>query len=268
MDTLPLHIVDAFTSEPFRGNPAAICLLRGPAPEAWMKALAAEMNLSETAFLHPVEGGFALRWFTPAVEVDLCGHATLASSHILFSEGVVPSATPIAFQTKSGTLTCRRLGDGRIAMDFPATPIKTMMAVPGMDQALGTKVVYTARAGIDILVEVGSAERLPSLRPNLGFVADLPCEGLIVTAQGGEGTDFVSRYFAPRVGIPEDPATGAAHCALAVHWARRLEKTEFHAKQVSRRVGVLDVTLRGERVDLAGHAVTVLRGEIAAPPAA
>jgi PhzF family phenazine biosynthesis protein len=255
--------VDAFTDTPFRGNPAAVCILDRPASEAWMQAVAREMNLSETAFLHPIEDGYALRWFTPAVEIDLCGHATLASAHVLWQEGHLTPEAPAVFHTNSGRLTATLAGDW-IELDFPATPAAEVAAVPGLEEALGTAALWTGRSEFDFLVEVDSEETVRELQPDLTRLRQLHCRGVIVTSRAtSEEFDFVSRFFAPAVGIDEDPVTGSAHCALGPYWAPQLGKAELLAEQVSARTGVLRVRLQGDRVILGGQAVTVFRGELA-----
>lgn len=254
--------VDAFTSTPYRGNPAAVCILDGAASERWMQDIAREMNLSETAFLYPIEEGYALRWFTPAVEVDLCGHATLASAHVLWEEGHLMPGTDAVFETNSGRLTARLSGDW-IELDFPATPAVEVASPPGLEAALGIEALWTGRSEFDFLVEVDSEETVRELRPDLTLLGELHCRGVMVTSRAlSEEFDFVSRFFAPAVGIDEDPVTGSAHCALGPYWAQQLGKTELNAAQVSARGGVLRVRIEGERVILGGQAVTVLRGEL------
>lgn len=255
--------VDAFTSTPFRGNPAAVCLLDGPAPEEWMQAVAREMNLSETAFLYPIAEGYALRWFTPAVEVDLCGHATLASAHVLWEDGHLPPHVDAVFETNSGRLTATRAGDW-IELNFPATPAAEVDAVPGLERALGVEALWTGRSEFDFLVEVDSEETVRELQPDMTALRQLHCRGVIVTSRAtSEEFDFVSRFFAPSVGIDEDPVTGSAHCALGPYWAQHFGRQQLDAAQVSARGGVLRVRLEGDRVILGGQAVTVLRAELA-----
>lgn len=255
---LPLFVVDAFTSRPFAGNPAAVCLLDGPRPDAWMQALAAEMNLAETAFLQIEGDGLRLRWFTPKAEVVLCGHATLASAHVLWAEGVREPV--LRFHTRSGLLTAAREGDS-IILDFPAMRAAPVSEDPGLAQALGVGLRHLACNGMDYLVEVADEATLRALKPDLAAVAQLPVRGVIVTAASAE-YDFVSRFFAPRVGVPEDPVTGSAHCALGPFWAERLGKTELRAYQASPRGGEVNLSVRGDRVQLAGRAVTVVRGQV------
>jgi PhzF family phenazine biosynthesis protein len=256
--------VDAFTSKPFAGNPAAVCVMAGPvdktAGEKWMRDVAREMNLSETAFLYPENEGYRLRWLTPAVEVDLCGHATLASAHVLWDEGHLDAGAEARFYTPSGLLTCLRKGEW-IEMDFPAKLAEAVEAPGQMAEALGTDIVYTGRNQFDYLVEVKDEGTLRSIQPNHHLLRQLPVRGVIVTARGEE-YDFVSRFFAPGSGIDEDPVTGSAHTALAPFWAERLGKSEMTGYQASARGGVVKVRVEGERVILAGQAVTVLRGEL------
>lgn len=258
----PIVQVDAFADRPFTGNPAAVCILDGPRDERWMRDVAMEMNLSETAFLHPAEDGWNLRWFTPAVEVALCGHATLASAHVLWQEGHLPADAQARFHTLSGLLTADRDGEW-ITLDFPAKPEQAAPAPEGMEQALGVRPVYTGRSHFDWLVEVESEEVVRGLAPDLGLLANVEARGVIVTARGSGGHDFVSRFFAPRAGVPEDPVTGSAHCVLAPFWARRLGRDALTGFQASRRGGVVKVRAAGDRVLLSGQAVTVLRGELA-----
>jgi len=261
---MPVHIVqvDAFTSTPFAGNPAAVCVLPAPADETWMKNVAREMNLSETAYLHPEGDGYRLRWFTPAVEVDLCGHATLASAHVLWEDGHLKSDAAARFHTRSGLLTCERRGDW-IEMDFPAKSEQAAEAPPQLAEALGAGLKYVGKNQFDYLIEVADEVTLRSLNPNYHLLKQLPVRGIIVTARGTE-YDFVSRFFAPGSGIDEDPATGSAHTALAPFWGARLKKDEMIGFQASARGGVVKVRLQGDRVILAGQTVTVLRGELIA----
>ena len=254
--------VDAFTALPFRGNPAAVCIFAAPPDDVWMRDVAREMNLSETAFLHPEKDGYRLRWLTPSIEVDLCGHATLASAHVLWEGGHLPPDSEARFYTRSGLLTCKRNGDW-IEMDFPAKLAEAAEPPPQLAAALGSELLFTGRNQFDYLVEVASEEVLRSLRPNHHLLRELPARGVIVTARSRD-FDFVSRFFAPGSGINEDPVTGSAHTALAPFWGARLNKTEMTGYQASERGGVVKVRLRGDRVILSGQAVTVLRGELLA----
>lgn len=256
--------VDAFTDRPFAGNPAAVCILQAPREERWMRDVASEMNLSETAFLHRHDDGWSLRWFTPEVEVDLCGHATLASAHVLWQDGLLPPDAEARFYTRSGLLTAARQGHW-ITLDFPAKPEQAAPAPEGLEQALGVPPVYTGRSHFDWLVEVESEDVVRALTPDLGMLATVDARGVIVTARSndGAGHDFVSRFFAPRVGVPEDPVTGSAHCVLAPFWAARLGRGELTGFQASRRGGIVKVRVAGDRVVLGGQAVTVMRGELA-----
>jgi PhzF family phenazine biosynthesis protein len=257
-----LHVVDAFAGRPFSGNPAAVCILPSPRDELWMKLVAREMNLSETAFLHRVEDGWSLRWFTPAAEVDLCGHATLASAHTLWETGTAPPDELLRFHTRSGWLTCRR-DDNGIIMDFPAKIAQPCEIPAGMNDALGCEVLAASLNGMDFLLEVASEPVLRKLRPRFDALAALPVRGTIVTARSDDPSfDFVSRFFAPAVGVNEDPVTGSAHCALGPYWAGKLGKTDFTAYQASERGGIVRVSVRGDRVLLAGNAVTVSRVEL------
>jgi predicted PhzF superfamily epimerase YddE/YHI9 len=253
--TVPISVVDAFTDRAFAGNPAAVCQLDGPAPEAWMQSVAAEMNLAETAFLVPRDAGeWDLRWFTPTVEVDLCGHATLASTHIL--------GTPANFHTRSGVLSCGPAGDGWIEMDFPALEPTVAAVDDRLLRAIGTTDVYTvATSRFDLLVELGSAEAVRTLQPDFAALRGLGARGVIVTAPGDvEGVDMVSRFFAPGAGIDEDPVTGSAHCVLAPFWAARTGRTTLVGHQASKRGGLVRMRLDGDRVHLGGKAVTVWSG--------
>ena len=265
---IPIVQVDAFTAKAFGGNPAAVCVLPAPtdekpADEKWMANLAMEMNLSETAFLYPDGDGYQLRWFTPAVEVDLCGHATLASAHVLWTEGHLAPEQPARFHTRSGLLTCELRGDW-IEMNFPAKLEEPAEPPARLAEALGTELQYVGKNQFDYLVEVANERTLRELVPQHHLLRQLPVRGVIVTARGSEDFDFVSRFFAPGAGIDEDPVTGSAHCALAPFWAERLGKTEMTAYQASPRGGTVKVRLEGDRVVLMGQAVTVLRGELTA----
>jgi PhzF family phenazine biosynthesis protein len=266
MPGVPLVQVDAFTDRAFGGNPAAVCLLDGPADPGWMQAVASEMNLSETAFLHPDRTGYALRWFTPVAEVELCGHATLASAHALWESGRVAPDGAIDFATLSGVLSAERAED-QIVMDFPATPPAPADAPPDLLEALGVTPRWTGRSRFDWLVEVASPEEVAATRPDMARLAALQARGVIVTTAGGhDGADITSRYFAPAYGIPEDPVTGSAHCALAPFWAERLGRDRLVCHQASARGGIVRAETRGDRVLLGGRAVTVLEGRLTAGP--
>lgn len=256
--------VDAFTDQPFKGNPAAVCLLDREVDDQWMQAVAAEMNLSETAFVAPADGGgeLPLRWFTPSAEVALCGHATLASAHVLWQEGLAPAGSEIRFSTRSGVLTARPDGDG-IQLDFPATPPAEASPPDGLEEALGARARWVGRSRFDYLVELGSEREVRELRPDFGKLAKVETRGVIVTATVAAPYDFVSRFFAVAVGVDEDPVTGSAHCCLSPYWSGRLGPAELVGFQASSRGGVVRTRLEGDRVLLGGHAVTVLRGELA-----
>ncbi|CAA9298241.1 MAG: Phenazine biosynthesis protein PhzF like [uncultured Gemmatimonadetes bacterium] len=256
--------VDAFADRPFTGNPAAVCILAAPREEGWMRDVAAEMNLSETAFLHPEEDGWRLRWFTPAVEVDLCGHATLATAHVLWEGGHLAADAQARFHTRSGLLTARRAGEW-IELDFPAKPLLDAPPPGGVAEALGVVPVQVGRSHFDVLVEAASEDEVRALQPDMGRLMAVEARGVIVTARADEGAeyDFVSRFFAPRVGVNEDPVTGSAHCVLAPYWAAKLGRHELVGFQASRRGGTVRVRSAGDRVHLGGRAVTVLRGELA-----
>jgi PhzF family phenazine biosynthesis protein len=258
---LVIHQVDSFTSEPFSGNPAGVCILEKPAPEGWMQAVAREMNLSETAFLVRVPQGFDLRWFTPTIEVDLCGHATLASAHILFETGILSPGQTAVFHTRSGRLEAGRRG-GEILMDFPATPPVAADAPVDLAKALGAPVEFVGRSPFDYLAVLESEGEVRSLEPDLVALRTLGVRGVIVTAKAQSGYDFVSRFFAPGAGIDEDPVTGSSHCCLGPYWGERLGKSELVGYQASVRGGRVGVELRGGRVTLVGSAVTVLRAEL------
>ncbi|MGH7497926.1 MAG: PhzF family phenazine biosynthesis protein [Gemmatimonadales bacterium] len=260
-DTQRFTQVDAFTERPFAGNPAAVCVLAGPRDEEWMQLVAREMNLAETAFLVPRAGGFDLRWFTPACEVDLCGHATLASAHTLWEDGHLTGGAVARFHTRSGVLTAERR-DGLIWLDFPATPAIAAEAPDELRRGLGVPLAWVGRTPFDYLVEVDSEKTLRSLAPDLLLLARIPVRGVIVTARSEGEWDFVSRFFAPAAGVPEDPVTGSAHCALAPFWGQRLGRSEMVGYQASTRGGVVRLRLAADRVLLGGQAVTVMRGEL------
>lgn len=254
--------VDAFSAKPFAGNPAAVCVLAHAADKKWMQQVAREMNLSETAFLFRAGDAWNLRWFTPAVEIDLCGHATLASAHVLWEDGHLPATTQARFDTRSGRLTADRRGVW-IEMDFP-----TQAAVPAeppdtLLEALGVRGKYVGKNRTDYLVEVENETEVRALTPDFTRLRSLPIRGVIVTARASSpGFDFVSRFFAPGAGVDEDPVTGSAHCALAPYWSAQLGKTSLVGFQASARGGVVAVRVARDRVILGGQAVTVLRGEL------
>jgi PhzF family phenazine biosynthesis protein len=255
--------VDAFTDTPFFGNSAAVCFTAGPVDETWMKHIAREMNLSETAFVHPIEGGFSLRWLTPAIEVNLCGHATLAAAHTLWEEGIIARSEPVRFLTKSGWLIASIGGDGWIILDFPTQAVlrPAMLAeIQTLETALGTTARSAWMNASDMLVELESEQAVRELAPDFTRLKRFAVRGIIVTARATTPEyDFVSRFFAPAAGIDEDPVTGSAHCCLGPFWADRLGKTEFVAYQASERGGVLRVSIHGDRVFISGQAVTVLQ---------
>jgi len=258
----PITQVDAFTDKPFGGNPAAVCILPAPAEERWMQNVAGEMNLSETAFLQPERDGFQLRWFTPAVEVDLCGHATLASAHVLWEAKQLRPDQQARFYTRSGLLTADRRGDW-IEIDLPATPSERAEPPAGLLDALGVKPIYVGKSRFDYLLEVESEKVLRDLKPDFQKLLQARVRGIIVTARSTSAPyDFVSRFFAPAAGVNEDPVTGSAHCCLGPYWKERLGKEDFLAYQASARGGIVRVGVRSSRVILGGQARTVLRGEL------
>jgi PhzF family phenazine biosynthesis protein len=260
----PIIQVDAFTSVPFSGNPAAVCVLSESHDALWMQHVAREMNLAETAFLRARSDGFDLRWFTPTVEIDLCGHATLASAHVLWETGQLAPTETARFHTRSGVLTAAQRGDW-IELDFPATPDEPIDAPPGMLDALGVTPLYVGKSVFDYLVQLENEDAVLKVKPDFGRLRQISTRGIIVTSTGRAGVcDFVSRFFAPAAGIDEDPVTGSAHCCLAPFWSRLLNTNDFVAKQISARGGDLKVRPQGNRVYLSGQAVTVLRGELLA----
>ena len=262
--SLTITQVDAFTDKPFAGNPAAICLLPATREASWMQQVAQEMNLAETAFLVRRDDGFDLRWFTPAVEVELCGHATLASAHALWEMGELAPEEQARFHTRSGLLLATRSGNW-IELDFPAQPVEPIDAPADLVQALGITPTYVGRNHTSYLVEVATEALVRSITPDFALLKTLPARGVIVTARAdGDEFDFVSRYFAPAAGVPEDPVTGSAHCALGPYWQAKLGKSELRAYQASARGGVLRVRVGDERVYIGGQAVTTLRGELLA----
>jgi PhzF family phenazine biosynthesis protein len=259
---IPLLHVDAFADAPFRGNPAAVCILDGERPTEWLHAVAGELNLPATAFVQADGDGFALRWFSPATELALCGHGTLATAHALWETGRLGLSTPARFATRSGVLTAVRR-DGWIAVDLPAEPPTTTSPPGGLLEALGVKARWVGRNRLDYVVEVDDEAAVRAVAPDLGALAVVDTRGVIVTAAASTpGFDFVSRFFAPRVGIPEDSVTGSAHCCLAPLWGQRLGRSRLTALQVSLRTGVVRVETDGDRVMLGGRAVTLLRGEL------
>jgi PhzF family phenazine biosynthesis protein len=247
----PFHIVDAFTAVPFAGNPAAVYILEKWPGDAWLQRVAREMNQC-----------FDLRWFTPTIEVELCGHATLASAHVLWSTGAAEREQPIAFHTRSGSLTANRAGD-LVELDFPLLPEQPTDSPPGLAEALGVEPIYVGKSRHDLLVQVASDAEVRQARANFTRLAEIATRGVILTAESAEPTfDFVSRFFAPAAGINEDPVTGSAHCCLADFWQKRLAKDSFRAYQASTRGGIVHVRIADNRAILGGQAVTVARGEL------
>ncbi len=260
--SLPLLHVDAFTDRPFAGNPAAVCVLPAWKDDRWLQAVGREMNLSETAFLVRQPSHFDLRWFTPTMEVDLCGHATLASAHALWHLGLAEPQTEIRFSTRSGILKAAQRGE-QIELDFPLKREEPASPPPGLVEALGVQPSYVGRSQFDYLVEVESEAVLRRLAPDFKRLAAVQSRGTIVTSRSADARfDFVSRFFAPAAGIDEDPVTGSAHCCLADFWRKRLDKTQFLAYQASARGGVVSVRVAAERVFLGGQAVIVAKGEL------
>ena len=263
-----ITVVDAFTDRPFAGNPAAVCILKNPAGEAWMKNVAREMNLSETAFLHPLgePGLFALRWLTPSVEVDLCGHATLGAAHVLWEQGHLARGHTARFSTRSGILSAQQ-NEAEIELDFPALSTTEIEMPAGLENHLGARIVFVGSTKMDILVELENEDAVRGLKPNFAGLSQVPARGVIVTSRATTaGYDFVSRFFAPQSGIDEDPVTGSAHCALAVFWGDRLNQSEMMGYQASSRGGHVRVRRERDRVKLGGRAVTTLRGELQIEP--
>ena len=262
-----ITVVDAFTSEAFSGNPAAVCVLSEPTTEAWMQTVAREMKHSETAFCVPLkDGGFELRWFAPDGEVRLCGHATLAAAHVLWEEGWLPPQSVARFSTKSGVLTAAPLGR-LVELDFPARPPSEAIAPTGMLDALGVDSLWVGRDADDYMVRLRDEAAVAACTPDFRSLRAVETRGVIITAEGSDdAVDFVSRFFAPRYGIDEDPVTGSAHCTLAPFWANVLGKTRMSARQLSKRSGTLEVELSSDRVKLRGACVTILRGSLTESP--
>jgi PhzF family phenazine biosynthesis protein len=256
---IPIYQVDAFSSRLFSGNPAAVCPLEKWLPDEVMQAVAAENNLAETAFFVPENGSYGLRWFTPGVEIDLCGHATLASAYVILNR-LSSRGDTVSFQTKSGELTVHRNGD-LYSLDFPSRPPQRTEVYPRLIEALGT-VPLEILAARDYMVVYESEEQVRTLQPNMELLGQIDRFAVIVTAPGSDGFDFVSRFFAPAKGVPEDPVTGSSHCTLIPYWARRLNKTVLRARQLSKRGGELWCELHGDRVTIAGHAALYLEGSI------
>ena len=262
--SIPIYQVDAFAERPFTGNPACVCLMQAEMPDDWMQNLAAEMNLSETAFVWKRNDQFKIRWFTPAAEVDLCGHATLAASHVLWEAGWSSKDTDVVFDSKSGHLSASRKGK-LIVLDFPANPPTEVEAPAGLLQSLGVenKVIYIGSDDTDFIIEVDSEFTVRSLTPDFARLKHTTARGIIVTSQSdSQQYDFVSRFFGPAVGIDEDPVTGSAHTTMAPYWSRKLGRTEMKAFQASERGGSICIKIRENRVLLGGMATTIFRGEL------
>jgi PhzF family phenazine biosynthesis protein len=258
--TLSIYVVDAFTDQPFKGNPAAVCLTDHPLDDKQMQNIAAEMNLSETAFLVPFQDGYSLRWFTPSAEVELCGHATLASAHILWEMKVLLKDQKANFYTKSGLLTATKIGEW-IELNFPAEPDAESSYPPALIEALQVEPIYVGRNRFDYLIEIESETVLRNLKPNFSLLGEVQSRGVLVTCRSDE-FDFISRCFFPAVGVNEDPVTGSAHCCLAPYWSKKLQKNELYAYQASQRGGILKIHLDHDRVIMAGMAVTVMKSEL------
>lgn len=253
--------VDAFASGPFTGNPACVCLMDQDRSDDWFQNVAAEMNLSETAFVWRSEDQFRLRWFTPKTEVALCGHATLATAHTLWESGMLPADQQAIFETLSGRLSASKIGD-QIFLDFPANPAAETMAPEGLIEALGVEPLYIGSDKTDFLVVVDGEDVVRSTDPDHRQLREIDARGIMVTSHSEGEFDFVSRFFAPGAGIDEDPVTGSAHCVLTPYWAQRLGKTELRAYQASARGGELALELVGDRVKLGGRAHTIFCGDL------
>lgn len=266
MMSIRIYQVDAFTDELYRGNPAAICFPHESADPNWMQAVAAEMNLAETAFLRPRDdGSYDLRWFTPKVEVDLCGHATLASAHTLWESGELSRTEPAQFHTRSGLLTARPIDQDWIELDFPSLPPEQVTAPERLTEALTAQPQYVGLAAQNHIVELESAQAVRALEPDFDLLGKHNLCVIATSVSDDPEFDFISRYFAVPFGINEDPVTGSTHCTLGPYWQSRLDKNEFVAYQASARGGIVKVRVAGDRTYLAGQAVTVLRGELTEP---
>ena len=253
----PIYVVDAFSASAFSGNPAGVCVLETDQPTEWMQQVAAEMKHAETAFVRPVGDAYVLRWLTPTVEVDLCGHATLATAHTLWESGRHPKNKTISFHTRSGILTAEL--DGQIQLNFPSIPSQSA-ALP--HKMVGLPAIWTGHNGMDWFIEVDDENALRNYHPDFDEINRLGMRGLIVTAKGSDKYDFVSRFFAPQSGVPEDPVTGSAHCCLAPYWAAKLGKSEMLGYQASERGGEVGVVVSGDRILLRGNATTILEGTL------
>lgn len=258
---IPMFLVDAFASAPLSGNPAAVCLLQAAVETTWMQSMAGEMNQAETAFVLRQGEDWSLRWFTPTMEVDLCGHATLAAAHVLWSEGIVTRTQPVRFHTRSGVLIAAA-DEQRIVLDFPAIAMVPCSPPEGLIGALGVLPMSVFRAGPDLVVEVMDAQTVIEAKPDMPQLAAMSGRGVAITAAGEVDCDVISRFFAPAAGIPEDAVTGSLHCALGPFWSKRLRRSVLRCRQASARGGMLEVEARGERVFLTGTAVTVLAGHL------
>lgn len=268
MSRVPLMYwqVDAFADRPFAGNPAAVVVVPGGREVAWMQALAMENNLAETAFVTPGQdgGAWGLRWFTPALEVDLCGHATLAAAHVLWEAGFLHDTAAATFDTRSGRLTCVKLVSGEVAMDFPSDPPVAADFPPALRDLFAEAPAFVGRCRMGWFVELGTEEEVRNYAPDFGAIERLGSGdlGVIITARAKSGTDVVSRYFAPAAGVPEDPVTGSAHCVIGPYWGAKLGRGELTGWQASRGGGHVAMKMENGRVELRGRAVTVLRGEV------
>jgi len=257
-----IYQVDAFADKPFSGNPAAVCIMENEADSLWMQKVAMEMNLSETAFLHEEGDGYNLRWFTPTTEIDLCGHATLASAHILWEEGFLDPKEDVQFKTRSGILGASKKSE-IIELDFPSAVAQEVPVPEGLLESLNVEPLYVGKNKFDYLVQVDSEAIIRTLEPDLNLLKSLPARGVIITSICKDPAyDLISRFFGPAAGIDEDPVTGSAHCCLGPFWGKRLGKSRLVGFQASERGGTVHVTLKGDRVILGGRAVTVLKGEL------